>query len=67
MRVNFWILSKTIQPFEFQISVYFFAVCFWLFVTELITDITEMFDGCNTNTSLMAVTYLSSCINYRNY
>jgi len=25
-----------------------------------------MFNGCNTSTLLMTVTYLSSCINYRN-
>jgi len=47
MRLNFWSPNRTIQTFEFQISMYFFAVCFWLFVTRLIIDIIEMFDSCN--------------------
>jgi hypothetical protein len=65
MRLNFWSPGRTIQTFEFQISIYFFAVCFWLFITRLITAV-EMFDCCNTSTLLMAVTYLPSCIDCRN-
>ena len=57
MRLNFWSPSRSIQTFEIQISEYLFAACFWFFIARLITDIIEMFDGCNTSTLLMAVTY----------
>jgi hypothetical protein len=57
MHLNFWSPSRSIQTFEIQISVYFFAACFWFFIARLIIDIIEMFDGCNTNTLLIAVTY----------
>jgi len=50
MRLNFWNPNRTIRTFELQISMYFFAVCFWLFIIRLIIGIIEMLDGCNTNT-----------------